>query len=945
MKHKLLIQYKYLLRLAIFGALAVGLSMTATAQDDSEDSEEDLEELEPFVMTGSRIKRTDLETVSPVITMTPESISESGFNTIGDAIRALPFNNGQSLTPTDSGTSFTPGVSTVNLRGLGNNNTLVLINGRRAAPYAVPGFSGFQQVFDLNSLPAAAIKSVQIQKDGASAIYGSDAVAGVLNVQLRSDYEGLASSVRIGNYTNTDGFFKSASIVAGTSTAKTSLVFAANWQEQNSVFARDLPYSVDADKTSDSQRERPWAWIPEDNDAVLTEFGSKDAYMSWLDNDIDFGDPTDQMDGYAYSDNRSSRGIPGYVNTESGQFTFDSPTDNPTVDGATPGSNKYNYQETNGLFPSYTLYSYYSRVTHQLTDNVRAIVEASFSRSESDVSSAAAPVDIENSHGLDSADPMYIPAENPYNPWDEDIFSGRRRLVELPNRTNKVTSDTPRMLVALEGDINEDWSWQAGYLYSKNSVQNISVTASDNKLQQSLLGLTRNGDGSLAWDPSTAAEDRVYFNWFGINEQAFADFLTIYNPTTAWYEMQSYDFQANGVIAELPGGSLGVAMGIERRLEDFGNVKTDLNATGMILAGSEGVSSFGKRDVNAAYVEFAIPVIEQLEIQLAGRYEDYSDSGIKSQIRPKIGAKYHPTNWLLFRASFSEAFKAPDLPFLYTASQRSFSSFQIIDPVTGTEIDQVQTVTAGNPDLKPELTDSYYAGVVIEPTIKWLKDFTFAVDYFQFTQVDLLAQLSDYFGYEEFINGAFEGDPLFDGKVVRDPVSNEVLYLLDGYVNISNGVYEGIDFEITYRKETQSMGDFAAKLQITKLLTQTIDGDSTIGGYLTPEYRGTFSIGWNRGDWSINSFTSYIDSRQRNLGTWWYTPEDNAIDVVYKVDRQIITNLQTTYSGFWDLDLTVGMNNVLNDNPPLDVWDASGSTPGVNSLEPRFIYFEVAREF
>jgi len=171
--------------------------------------------MKEFEVTGSRIRRIDAEVVSPVIQIRASEIEKVGFPTLGDIVRALPFNSGQALTPADSGTSFTPGVSTANLRGLGNNQTLVLINGRRAVPYASPGFNGLQTVFDFNSIPQAAIESIEILKDGGSAIYGSDAVAGVINIKLRKDYQGVSATAEFGDYYETGGLLRRGSLVVG----------------------------------------------------------------------------------------------------------------------------------------------------------------------------------------------------------------------------------------------------------------------------------------------------------------------------------------------------------------------------------------------------------------------------------------------------------------------------------------------------------------------------------------------------------------------------------------------------------------------------------------------------------------------------------------------------------------------------------------------------------
>ncbi|MDE2106989.1 MAG: TonB-dependent receptor plug domain-containing protein, partial [Patescibacteria group bacterium] len=605
--------------------LGAGLSRFAVAQTApaaspaDEGVQKNEVKMETFEVTGSHIKRVDAEAVNPVIEISTAKIESQGFATLGDALRALPFNNGQALSPMDSGTSFTPGVSTINLRGLGNNNTLVLINGRRAVPYAAPGFNGFQTVFDLNSIPDSAIEKIEILKDGGSAIYGSDAVAGVVNVKLRRDFQGVDTSVQFGNYGSTDGLMKKASFIVGSVTAKTSMVVTFDWEDQHSVFARDLKYSRNANLTSVAASSNlrytatGWAGAGYSSEvAYLTDVGAIDAS----------GNNTAIADGWA--DQRSSRGFPGYVTVPGvGRRSFASPTDTPTTAGATSAANMYNFNESAGMYPDVRKYSFYTTLKHDFTDNFYGFADLSFSRNNQQVYSAAAPVDIETSIGLSAASKMVLPSYNAYNPWKVDITNGRRRLVETPNRISDVTADTPRMLLGVGGNLNgagmlSDWGWEAAALYTKNSVNTISHGVADSRLQEALMGLTQLGNGSLTWNPATAQANRVYFNWFGTNSPAMADFISVLNPTSASLEYWNYDVSASGTLFNLPAGPVKLAVGAEHRLEKLANIKTDLNATGDIVGGDEGTSSWGQRSVTSVYAEADVPIIaKKVELQLA----------------------------------------------------------------------------------------------------------------------------------------------------------------------------------------------------------------------------------------------------------------------------------------------------------------------------------------
>lgn len=958
---KLLKTWKNLPSWMVALLLLVPVALSAQEVDTSDmDDGEEYEELEAFFMTGSRIKRLDVVTVNPVVALSADDIDQTGFSSVADALRALPFNSGQALVPTDAGTSFTPGISTMNLRGLGNNNTLTLVNGRRGVPYAAPGFDGLQTMFDYNSIPEAAIESIEILKDGASAIYGSDAVSGVVNIILKDDYEGLSTGVEFGNYVDFDAWHYEASVVTGVTSAKMSSVTAVSASFDEQIFAKDVDYAADADHSGPGglaeQAGAHWEHIDADGNDISAQL---DSQLQGIGIDLDYWENSFLEAAPTWFDLRSSRGFPGYL-TYGGRFTYDAPEWTPTLDEAVGGYNPYNYQATSGFNSEVKKLSFYNRTTYNFSDTVTGFMEFTFARVESQSRSAGTPVDIESSNGLYDNTPMYFPAENPFNPTGEDIYNGRRRFVEMGNRISNVQSDTPRIVVGAEGTFLEGWNWDAAVMYGKNTVAAMSYAAVDYKLQQAMLGLGVNADGSMYWDPAVPVADRTYFNWFGANSAEMIDFITVWNPNSSESKVLMAEAHVAGSILELPAGEIGIAAGVEMRRESLENIKSDLNATRMILGGSEGTGFFGERDINSMYVEVSIPVLEDLEVQLAGRYEDYSDDGFESDLRPKVAFKYQPLDWLLFRASYSESFKAPDLAYLYTASSTSFSSFQFVDPVTFEEIDQIQVVTSGNEGLAPELTDSYYVGLAIEPDENflngWLDGLVFSVDYFQLEQTNLLAQLSDFYGYGDFISGAAEGDPLFADKVVRDPTTNGFLYLKDLYENLSEAEYNGWDITLTYTYETENLGTYFTQLTATYLEQYSIDGDNIAGTRLYPRLRANWVLAWNKGDWSASVFVNYIKGRDVN---YWDTQVAYYTDLyfgegvdpeyysqlIYTVDDQYTVNPRVSYTGLWDSRITLGVNNVFNENPPADPQETAGATVGVNYVQPMHWYLQWEKDF
>lgn len=867
--------------------LGVGLSLFAAqaafaqqaAPKDAEKEDKTLQ-LEKFEVTGSRIKRIDAETPQPVIAITRADFEATGFTTVGDALRALPMVSGQSLTSIDGGTSFTPGTSSVNLRGLGNNNTLVLVNGRRAAPYGSPGFNGFQVVFDFNSIPTAAIESIEILKDGASAIYGSDAVAGVVDIRLRKDFQGLSTELSFGNTFNTDSMERGGFAIFGTTSDKTSIVTTLDWSQREAIYARDLAYTATADGSS--------------------------------------------VGGF---DQRSSanvianvRGLADRVTFPSGQATFATPQTNPTLAAAIPGNRFYNFQEHAGMFPETRSFGFYTRATHDITDNLSFFGEFSFRRSEVTIDAAPTPLFATNENGDSVFGTIVFPATNPFNPFGQDITDLRWRMLDSGNRVNAITSDVPRVLIGLEGKIGDDWTWETGALYTKVQTTNTNAgTVFDRLLQDAFNGVEIEGE-------------MLYANPFGPNDPRILDYMTGENPQNDTYQIRSYDVSASGSLFELPAGPLGVAFGGEFRTEKIASIGTVANETGQVVGGSEGANTFGARRVHSLYTEVGIPLHRMLEVQLAARYEDYSDFGTTT--KPKVAVKFRPFDQLLLRASYGESFLAPNLPFLYTTQSVSFSSQFLADPLRPSDpLNQVRQLGGGNPLLQPEETEVQYAGFVLSPFTKskgsLFQSLTFNVDYFKFDQTNLIDSLD--------AATILDNLDLFGDLVIRNaPAPGETVGTISSVIttfqNLTTGRYEGFDFGVSWDHNFPTLGRVRANLAATMINSRLREGTEFAGTYSEPEWRGTATIAWNRGDWASSLFVTYIGAYDQ-----LFTDGD--------VNEQWLFNPQVAFSGFMDTTITLGVRNAFNKAPPLDQSDTTLTNPSINNIEPAFWYLRFSKDW
>jgi len=876
---------------SLFASTVFAQNTAATGQENKEEAVK----LEAFSVTGSRIKRIDSETPQPVVQITADDFKASGFSTLGDAVRALPQVTGASLVTTDAGTSFTPGVSSFNLRGLGNNNTLVLINGRRAAPFASAGFNGFQTVFDFNSIPATAVESIEILKDGASAIYGSDAVAGVLNIRLRKNYTGLTTEFSFGNTFGTDSNEKSFFAIFGAQSGKASVISTFDYQRRASIYARDLAYADESNGT-------PYGGI--DQRSSQPPIGGV----------------------------RGLVGLPQFAN---GRATFATPQANPTLANAVNVTPLYNFQETAGFTPDTESYGFYTRATYQLKENLEGFIEASFRRSE--VLIDAAPTNYFT--GVEQGDGPggigIFPASNPFNPFGQNITDLRWRLNELGNRVQESIADTPRLVLGLNGKLPfRDWSWETGLVYSKNSVTTLAHNqTSDRLVQNGLNGISLNGVTH-------------FLNPFGPNDPVLLNYLKITNPNQDEFEVRSADFGASGGLFDLAAGSVQLAVGAELRTERFSNIGTQLNRDGQIVAGSQGSDAFGDRRLHSFYGELSIPVFKNdragsLEVQVAVRHEDYSDFG--QTTKPKFAMVYRPIAELLLRASCGESFLAPNLAYLYTSQSVSVTAGSLFDPLRPLDPPtQIRQFGGGNPNLLPEETDVIYGGLVVQPFVRrkgsLFRDLSFGVDYIKFDQTNLINRLS-----ATQILGNLTA---FGHLVVRNaPTPGQTVGTINNvqttWQNLSTALVENYDFNARWVLPRNEWGQFRLDLNATYVSSSEFTSSTGVyvdadGDYNSPLWRGSATMGWNRGDWTATLHATYIGK---------YSALLTAIPTAPDIAAQWVFNPQVVYRGFKGSAVTVGVRNALNKPPPLDATDSKLVNENLNLAEPAFWYVRVSRDW
>ena len=833
------------LSIAISLALGTGfISPVAHAE------EQQVEKLQKMKVTGSRISTTDMEGPNPVDVYTASDIADMGAVSVDDVLRGLT-QNGSGSYGSNFTNSFAAGSSGVSLRGLGSSRTLVLLNGRRIANYAF-GQNLNDTFVDLNSIPLSAVERIDVLKDGASALYGSDAIAGVINIILKRDYEGFEIKAKTGMTSERDGEELNATITGGkTFNDTTNVMVSFNAVSKGDIGREDRSNTASAD---------------------LSDRGGFD----WT----------------------SSRGNPGYVYDLDGN-RIDSLCGEDA--SGTPINCNYDYAPEIVMVPESDRFSLLTAINHQVNDDLNSFLELALNRVETTTVSAPTPVD--------EGEGIIVAADNPYNTYGEDVTM-RHRLVAAPNRVNEITTDSARIVAGLEGLSyfgEKEVEWNADIGYHLTETENVGKGYISKAGFQSVID-------SGAYNPFSA------FN----SAESIAPAVT---ETKRKGESQLAFLNAGGAMPlfDLPAGEVQMAFGGEFRYESAKDTPDAAVNSGEII-GAGSTSSDGDREVFAAYTEFMIPVHETTEIQLAGRFEHYSDFG--DAFSPKAAIRFQPHDIVLFRASYSQGFKAPTLPELYMGASTSYQS--LVDSRTG-EAAQYKVVSSGNPDLDAEKSESFNFGIVVEP----IEDLSLTADFYRITNEDKIGRLSS----QDMID---ENNP----NVIRDSAGN-ITQINNMYLNLDKQEVQGVDVGINYSLETVSNGEFDFSLNGSyvdsfKITNSAGETEETIGrdtGGVQgggPRFKGVGSVIW-----------SYSDFRFVN--TLRYTHSYNAMESLQteeftEIDSLTTWDTQLAYSGIEQMKIALGINNVTDELAPFTN-DSDGYDIAVHSNVGRFVYLDLSYQF
>ncbi len=828
--------YKKTTALSVAISLALGTAAAFAPIAAQAEEEQQVEKLQKMKVTGSRISTTDMEGPNPVDVYTADDIAKMGAVSVDDVLRGLT-QNGAGSYGSSFTNSFAAGTSGISLRGLGASRTLVLLNGRRVANYAFA--QNLNDTFvDLNSIPLSAVERIDVLKDGASAIYGSDAIGGVVNVILKRDYEGFDVSFNGGQTSYSDGEDLDVTLTGGkTINDKTNIMASLNVVHKGNIMMKDRPNTKDADLSS--------------------------------------------VGGYDW---KSSAGTPGRVYFEDGTWE--------SLCAKGSAECNYNYNEAIAMIPESDRYNFLTSLNHQLNENTNLFAELSVNRVESTTIAAPTP-DFQE---------VTIYADNPNNPYGEDVTM-RHRVIEAGNRINEITTDSIRLVAGAEGYANwfntdVDWTADAGYHYTE--TENIGKNYLSVSGYQSAINSGAYNPFVTDNDPSSLNGARVETSRKGESKLAFVN------------------AGASFPVFELWGGDAYLAVGGEFRYEAGSDTPDPLGEAGEII-GSGGTSSDGDRTVFAGYAELVAPVLEQVEVQLAGRGEHYSDFG--SAFSPKVAIRFQPIDEVLFRASYSLGFKAPTLPEVNAGASTSYST--LYDPLTEVTA-QYKVVSQGNEDLEAETAKSFNFGVVLEP----IEELSLKVDYFHIINEDKI----DTLGAQKLID---ENSP----NVIRK-ANGDIDYIINEYLNVAKQQVSGIDSEIKFNRSSDSYGDFLVKLAGTyNIEFKQSDSDGNLDDYIGtyyggPRFKGKATLGYGFADFAFTNIINYTHS----YDTYYVTEEHSEVDALTTWDTQL------AYTGIENATIALGVRNVTNELAPF-YNAAEGYDFGFHDNTGRFYYLQMEYGF
>ncbi|GAA6170291.1 TonB-dependent receptor domain-containing protein [Sessilibacter corallicola] len=998
------------LSLAVAGALAMSCTL-AGAQEIARTNSDNVE-LEEVTVVGTQIKGVDVAGDLPVTVLDSEYISVTGALDGDELLRSIPQIGSVGFGASRGGITGVNAargdVGSVNLRSLGEGNTLVLLNGRRMVLHPITQTSSIDGVpvtsVNSNTLPVLGLERVEVLRDGAGALYGSDAVAGVVNYVAKTDYEGGELNIRVGTEEASSRDDLTVSGVKGFvfNGGQTNLTVSASYDKKNGITAAEKSYSRNQDL-------RPLAPEAFRSDTSLDNRSSLEAFAR-----VDFDglglfhvrplDLVTDSGGVLGVGDCGGRGLDG-ADTVYNDGVQDLCLDSSGQDRAL----RPNRNETRTLTPDVERINLFGFLSHEFDNGVEFYNDSSYYYSKTER--------FWEQSAILSNGRFHVPADYYYNPFGPVTFDDGRvnpnrlpgldtsivpeeglgfelnsfRPVDTGPRRIEVESTSYRFLNGLRGDWGV-WSWDTAVLYSEAEVEDTAKNRISTPLLQAQLSL----DTPDAYNIFTGVNpaDPSSIRDLTVNPRSSIDPFIVDATRDVKTTLTLVDFKiSNPAIFSLPAGDAALGTGIEWRKEELDEnnsaifdgsqpfidpLDTDL-APGEVTNVSSLQGSSVRPDVSADRTVFSLygelilplvtdlPGIQSLDAQVAVRYEDFDDVG--NITRPKLALSWQVNNWLKFRGAYSEGFRAPNLIQLNSPATSITTSVDDYaegialgtgDINEGPSNGNYILETSGNADLKPEESENLSFGIVVTPT----DNLVLTADWWEIETTDTVGVLSD--ENESRLDAVLRAQGSSNPNVIRaapaegDPLG-EILRITRRFENLNKRTVEGVDLGVNYSFYNDT-GSYDLKLNGARILTfdqepgnaaaqlvaagadPSVLGSavgSQIEGEFVPKWRASASLNWNSADDRWGAST-FVNY----VGSVTEPTVTNAAGDALKVDSHTTVNLFGIYRGVFGegSSIRLGINNVFDEDPPF-ANEAFGFEGELHSNRSRYFYLDTKYTF
>ena len=954
--------------IAVRMALAMGILITAGsafAQDASESKDvgpKSARNLETVTVTGSRIRSVDVATAQPVFTLTQADIKKTGLVNVGDILQNLTvvgepaFSSAAVLN-----SSAEQGGQYANMRNLGATRTLVLVNGKRWT-------TSMDGLTDMSTIPSALIDHIDVLKDGASAIYGSDAIAGVVNIVLKNRYEGAEASAYVGENEKGDGTQQAYSFTVGSTSDKTSVMFSANYTQQNAIWAKDRDITA-------------YTYGPNHIQDGLSGTGPWGRFRG-------VNPDTGAAAGPAYTLNHTGNWNGQGTGQDSRNF----------ADyhlGSNRATDYYNSSQQMNWAGSNEMKSIFAAASHTFNEYVTFKTNAMYSERDNDRQVAGYPLNSQSQPNF----PTYLSGQSYYNPTPGKDLLFYRRTVEVPRGTD-MDVKSYHWDADLEGALTlgtRNWNWDVGFNFNQyDAVETQTGNLNLLSLRQAVGPSFLNSNGVVQCGSAAkpiGLGQCVPFNVLG-GPSASTPAMINYVMMTGLEKLQSqsreYFANVTGGLFDLPAGEVALAAGYDyRQLSGYDRPDSMISSGYSTIPAVQPTTA--NYSVNEFYAELNVPLLadlpgaKQLALDISSRYSDYSSFG--STVNSKYSLTWKPIDDLLIRGTYAQGFRAPTLSDVFGGGTQTFDyytdscdrkfggaatnpaeaaactaagagpGFRQTDingkPVTApsTQSSSPFIAGAGNAYLKPETSTTRTAGLVYSPA--WAIGLDVSLDWYDIKITNAITGIT---ATTVLDNCYVRNIQDFCSAFQRDPVTHQVIDLYRGNLNMGSLSTSGYDFGVHYRLPEFSFGKLNVSLDANYLASYNNQTSSTsqvfgsVGYYNLPRVRANLGLDWSKGNWGATWGMRYYGAFR---DTCWSQPDVECNQPNYQARNwsgvganrkgaSIYNDAQIRYAFPWNGTFTFGVKNIFDKNSTITYSVDDSSTAKVDPTLPIDRYFYVS---